>query len=220
MYKLKVSKLKILTNIIPALYFLLSAQPLQANERRIVIDNAIDLCLKLPSNQKKIDAKLKSNGWIRKIGESGEKLALSILYSALFTINHRSEDLHYTYTNSVFMAASILGNSALTSGQPVYNKGELKLGVFGVQEGAGYCLLSGPSFITADIENKLGVKLKQILPYMKSYQNLIGDSELIIREIDIEKFHSIKPEIESEISLKYRMFERQFLYETNLYIIP
>lgn len=204
-----------LTFVISLLFF---PQALQANEKQPVLNGTIDFCLKLPSDHTTLDKELKSIGWNRRLGEDGDRLAAYVLYSSIFTIKHRSEDLDYTYMNSAFMAVSILGNSALRPNQPAYTNGEMRLGVFGIREGVGYCVFTGPRWATNEIEKKLGITLKKLLPYLKSYDGTIGAHDVRVQQIDIEKFHLVKSTIPKDKLEKYRAIEKEALKETNLYI--
>ena len=86
-----------------AFVFFLTCQNLHAEEEETFLADTIDICLNLPSSPDAVDANFAKIGWQKKQGKEAEKLASNILYSLLFTIRHRSENLAYTYKNSAFM---------------------------------------------------------------------------------------------------------------------
>ena len=201
------------------LLYCFPAQSLLANEERTVLKDTIDFCLKLPASQNLVFEELEPMGWKKSLG-SKDNIAVKVIYSTIFTARHRSEDLEYTYNNSQFMAASILGNSALKPNQPAFIYKGLRLGVLGIKLGKGYCVLTGPKWATIEIEQKFGIKLNRSLPYRKSYHGKIGTHTVWVNEIDIEKFHLVKPAISDDVLKRYRAFEKDALRETNLTIIP
>ena len=63
------------------------------------------------------------------------------------------KQLGYLIVNSKFLAASILGNSALKPDQLVFQKEAFTLGVIGLELNKGYCIMSGPASITAGVSS-------------------------------------------------------------------
>ena len=215
------NRVKNRTKLAVFLFGLCSAMPIaHADDGVSALEDALDLCLQLPSDQGAITTRLEDGGWKKTPEDDDGATAFHILYSTIFTSRHRPDDMDYTYRNSAFMAASILGNSALQPGQPTFTHGELKLGVFGVREGTGYCALTGPKWAASVIEDRLGITLGQTLPYLRSYEHEAGSHTIGVGEIDIEALHRVDTDLPEEQLGKYREFDRIALGETSLTITP
>ena len=64
----------------------------------------------------------------------------------------------------------------------------------------------------------MGIIVKETLPYLRSYQGIIGENEIAVREIDIDKFQKTRPSLAFENFELYQKLEDEGLRETNLYI--
>ncbi len=145
-----------------ALFATLSAlcSPSHATGETETFREALSLCSDLGNDIATVDDELSNLGWQ---AADTPQTTLGVLFWSLFArdfavfgdealeLMANSDDfgtqLGYLIVNADFMAASILGNSALPPNQPAYSKGEYQLAVLGVSLGKGYCIMAGPSTI-------------------------------------------------------------------------
>lgn len=104
------------------------------------LKTAIELCQSSPSDPDAVHSILTSIGWQKGNDETLIKSLISLFINQSFDATR----IEYTYSNSSFMAASVLGNSSLGPQQFSYRLGDLTLSVLGVTEGTPYCVLTGP----------------------------------------------------------------------------
>ncbi len=131
--------------------------PASASEQSSSFSEIMAVCSALQNDPEAVRQELVGLGW--KPAVSPEKVA-NIFFWTVFTrdfvryddaalgMASMSDDmgskLGYLIENADFMSASILGNSALPTGQPTYNKDGFELATIGLGIGKGYCIATGP----------------------------------------------------------------------------
>ena len=131
--------------------------PASASEQTSSLSEIMAVCSALQNDPEAVRQELVGLGW--KPAVSLEKVA-NIFFWAVFTRDFVKYDdaalgrasmsddmgskLGYLIENADFMSASILGNSALPTGQPTYNKDGFELATIGLSIGKGYCIATGP----------------------------------------------------------------------------
>lgn len=80
------------------------------------------------------------------------------LFNGVAVFNFRANDLDYTFSNANFMAASVLGNSALGRDQIGMRSGEHTLAVLGIPEGTPYCIITGSDALLETLAQDVGFK--------------------------------------------------------------
>ncbi len=134
--------------------------PVYASGEPETVRDVLSLCSDLGNNVAAVDDELKNLGWQ---AADTPQTSLNVLFWSLFArdftvfgdealelmanSDNLGTQLGYLIVNADFMAASILGNSALPPNQPAYSKGEYQLAVLGVSLGKGYCIMAGTSTI-------------------------------------------------------------------------
>lgn len=108
---------------------------------------AFNLCLSPPDSPDAAREVLDDSGW-----QPSEDATAIALYNAVVAFNFNAADLAYTFTNAGFMAASVLGNSALGPDQVGMELDGYRIAVLGISEGTPYCVLTGPDQLLALLE--------------------------------------------------------------------
>ena len=103
------------------------------------IDTALELCANPPEDTEIARYSLGRAGW-----KEADDAAFLALYNAVAKFQFNPTDLGFTFRNAEFVAASVLGNSALGRDQIGVHFGEHRLAVLGIPEGTPYCVVSGP----------------------------------------------------------------------------
>lgn len=185
-----------------------------ANEKLSAFNGAIDLCLELPSNKATIAETLKELGWQSKFDGDARRVAFEVLYSNIFTSNHRPDDLEHTYRNASLIAISTLRNSTVNS----FTTDDLKLSILSNRDKNSYCLFTGSRSHGKAIQEKFNVQLKEVTAYLKA-RNFAVDSVLVrVQQIDMKRFGEIHTKITAESLKKNRTNQKSALQETNLYL--
>lgn len=115
----------------------------QADERAALATMA-DLCATGFTSLQSARTALGAVGWQE---DEGMETARNALAASVFAFRFDPADVGYSVLNADFMAASILGNSALGPNQLGFRLGGVQLGVLGVEEGTPYCVATGPAWI-------------------------------------------------------------------------
>ncbi len=104
----------------------------------------VELCSRLPAERDQVESKLVAGGWAE---PSDPVVLFDLMASGTFNFKHSFSDretLGKSLENAFFMAASILGNSALPPAQKAYVSGDLVVGVIGLtidEPGLPYCII-------------------------------------------------------------------------------
>ena len=104
----------------------------------------VELCAELPAGKEHIEKKIVAYGWAQ---ASDPAVLVDLMASTTFNFRHsltNKEDLAMSLENAFFMAASMLGNSALPQGQKAYVSGDLVVGIIGItldKPGLPYCVI-------------------------------------------------------------------------------
>lgn len=110
------------------------------------VRDALQLCTQLPDQTDQARSSLRDGEW-----QEVESAALGALYSAVAAFNFRASDPKFTVENAWFMAASILGNSALGDDQIGMELDAYTVAILGIAEGKPYCVLTGPTDLLAQL---------------------------------------------------------------------
>lgn len=114
--------------------------PASSQDTESPIRTAFDLCTDLPKDIELARETLKAEGW-----QSEDTAAFEALVNSNAVFQFRVNELDYTFQNAAFMAASILGNSALGRDQIGMQSDDHTLAVLGINEGTPYCVVTGPT---------------------------------------------------------------------------
>jgi hypothetical protein len=120
-----------------------SIAPAMADQRAALVEMA-NICAEGPTTIDDAKAAIGAAGWIH---TQDPQVVFNALRSAVFSFQFNPEDVGYSLLNADFMAASILGNSALGPNQLGFTFDDLQLAVLAVEEGAPYCVATGPAAI-------------------------------------------------------------------------
>ena len=123
------------------------ASPALAQSQEDAVRTALNVCTDLPTEIEPARESLRAGGWV-----SAEDAAISALFNAYVAFNFNADDLQYTFSNAGFMAASVLGNSALGPDQVGMELDGYRIAVLGISEGTPYCVLTGPDQLLALLE--------------------------------------------------------------------
>jgi hypothetical protein len=133
----------------------LSATPVAALD----IGGTLEFCAELTGDRDAVTTQLTELGWVPEsdpnpiAGEillwGGFARAYALQPGQSLVLQSGSDEpgkqLGFIIENASFMAASVLGNSALSPNQPSFTSGAHRLATLGVELGEGYCVWSGPS---------------------------------------------------------------------------
>ncbi|MEM8652298.1 MAG: hypothetical protein AAGF54_17325 [Pseudomonadota bacterium] len=178
------------------------------------MEGAIDICLELPEEEKTAIEAITDYGWVQQSGSEARNTAIEVLYSNIFTSNHRADKLRFTYRNAGLITFSIMKNSTPIS----FIHESMKLSIITDRTGQDYCLLTASNAAAKTIENKLGFQFKEKEPYLKTHSFAVGALLVRVQQIDVKKFQSMKTDIPADRLEQYRTTEKRALDEVNLYI--
>lgn len=130
-------RFRIATCLISLASLLLAGNP-ALSETAKAIDAALEICDSLPQPVKETAEVLVEAGW-----NSDGDAVMAAFASTAFAFLLKPDDIAYSLDNGSFMAASILGNSALPPDQPGFSAGGLRLAILVGDTAKGYCVLSG-----------------------------------------------------------------------------
>jgi hypothetical protein len=102
------------------------------------LDAALSVCSSFPKSAGETSDRLLGAGWI-----SEPDAVMAAMTSGVFAFLLKPEDIAYSLDNGTFMAASVLGNSALPPNQPGFSANVLRLAILAGETEQGYCVLSG-----------------------------------------------------------------------------
>lgn len=120
------------------------------------LKTAIELCLTRLNDEERVEAHLIDAGWNKNLSSEVVFDTMTSLNFAFKYTSESAEALEYAFQNSRFMAASILGNSALPANQPSYSLEDINLSPIGLSSDMPYCILSGPLQLDSAL-NAIGI---------------------------------------------------------------
>ncbi|WP_424832377.1 hypothetical protein [Ruegeria sp.] len=132
-------------------------------------------------------------------------------------------DLPYTVENAYFMAASMLGNSALGPNQPAFVHTDVQLALIGVEEGHQYCAFAGPRWtVYSAIKNGFAGGIRARTNIVSLIIGREDNATIAIALIDLDAFFQALGTTETDSSKK-RLFGATFkelLMPANITISP
>ena len=102
------------------------------------LESALSVCTELPATADVVSKRLAEGGWA-----ADAKAVWATFNSGAFAYNLNPDDIAYSLDNGSFMAASILGNSAMPPYQPGFSISDTKLSVLMSDTVQAYCVISG-----------------------------------------------------------------------------
>lgn len=109
------------------------------------LQQAVEFCLAPPADTNAARAIFVDRGW----QEGDVERIMQLLSAAVFALRLDLDDLSDSYSDAVFLAASMLGNSALGPNQLSFTSGTLEIVAMGLDEGVPQCAITGPSSLIA-----------------------------------------------------------------------
>ncbi|MEM8592953.1 MAG: hypothetical protein AAGF13_10545 [Pseudomonadota bacterium] len=138
------------------------------------VKTAFDLCTNVPGQIDEARAILSEAHW-----KESESAALTTLYWLTVATNFKADDLDFTFRNAAFMAASVLGNSALGQDQIGVEFDNYMLALLGLPEGTPYCVMTGPDDLLLNFarsKGELQQQMSQSSPTLIQTQGIMDET--------------------------------------------
>ncbi|WP_372570842.1 hypothetical protein [Ruegeria jejuensis] len=193
-----------------------SAQPSEESEKALL--EALDLCASGFGSLDSARDALTNAGWTE--FENGPA---SVMVSSILAFSIDETDLAYTVENAYFMAASILGNSALGPNQLAFVHSDILLGLIGVEEGSQYCVVGGPKWtaLTA-LQNGYGGGVRARTKLVSLLFGRKDQSTTAVALLDLDAFFQELGSTETDSSKK-KLFGaplKELLMPANITVAP
>ena len=168
-----------------------SIAPAMADQRAALVAMA-NICAEGPTTLDDAKATLGAAGWAQ---TQDPQVVFNPLRSAVFSFQFNSEDVGYSILNADFMAASILGNSALGPNQLGFTFGNVQLAVLAVEEGTPYCVATGPADILDASDQVSGLEEVGQTGLVRVRKGSLGDGGYADALIDLRAIASLDPDM-------------------------
>lgn len=204
---------------------LLNAAPTSAQTNldeatHTAVSIALDLCKSGPTDLNEVRNALAKAGWI----EGDKQLVHDVAFAQHLSTSFDPLQLEYSFKNSAFMTASLLGNSSLGPNQVSFTSDEMALAVLGVTEGTPYCILAGSNEIVS-IVTRSELKLKSVVQneYTSMKTATKDDMSLTLGQLDQENIIAlIQSDKYNDLELRedYITRVRDQIRPANIAIVP
>lgn len=185
------------------------ANPVHAvEENPAAVARMVELCATGPTSLEGARAAFADAGWTE--AQDGKPTVMA-LASLVFAFQFDAAEPGYSALNAQFMAASILGNSALGPNQLGFSLGEVMLGVLGIEEGTPYCVVTGPEWILDAAPRSAAPQANDDpVPHVQRRTAAIADGAYADALMDLDAVAALDPSAGSEQTEGYRMNREQF----------
>ena len=168
-----------------------SIAPAMADQQTALAAMA-NLCAEGPMTLDDAKAALGAAGWVQ---TQDPQVVFNPLRAAVFSFQFRSEDVGYSLLNAEFMAASILGNSALGPNQLGFTFSDVQLAVLAVEERKPYCVATGPAAILDVSVQVSGLEETGQTNLVRVRKGSLGEGGYADALIDLQAILSLDPDL-------------------------
>ena len=149
-----------------------------------------EICAAGPTSLDETRTALVESGWTN----ADVKVALAALTSGFFAFQFNPSDVGYSMFNAIFLAGSALGNSALGPNQLGLTAGDVSLGVYGIEEGKPYCVVTGPTWVFDSLtDGDTDIAGKASPGFLRIREGSIGQGSYVAALMDLSAVAALDP---------------------------